>query len=133
MGRGPGTPAARPFPESMQFTPMSLEAYDALSLHKLGTRYIPATYSDSYITAIACDGDTHMNVTVGPPTQSYNGRTYSAGQIIHVYLAWLNTFQIQGSGLILTKYLYTQHHKLRTAYSNNDCWRNGSQFTKFSF
>ena len=55
------------------------EAYAALQAHKLGTRYISATYSDSYITVIAYEDDTHVNVTVGSPTQPYNGRNYRAG------------------------------------------------------
>ena len=68
------------------------EAYTALPVHKLGTSYISIDYN--YVTIIAYQDDTHVNITV-QDTVSYNGHTYYKGDQIDVYLARLNTFQIQ--------------------------------------
>ena len=68
------------------------EAYTALPVNKLGTLY--TSIDDNYVTIIAYQDDTHVNVTV-QDTVSYNGHAYSKGDQINVYLARLNTFQIQ--------------------------------------
>ena len=68
------------------------EAYTALPVNKLGTSYISIDDNDE--TIIAYQDDTHVNVTV-QDTVSYNGHAYYKGDQINVYLARLNTFQIQ--------------------------------------
>ena len=70
------------------------EAYTALPVNKLGTLY--TSIDDNYVTIIAYQDDTHVNITV-QDTVSYNGHTYHKGDQIDVYLARLNTFQIQVS------------------------------------
>ena len=82
---------------SSQYSSTKGEAYAAIPVHKLGTSYIGAAYAYSFVTIVAYQDNTHVNITPGYRTQSYNGKYYNNGDTINVYLARLSTFQIKGN------------------------------------
>ena len=84
-----------------QYSSNKGEAYAAIPVHKLGTTYIGAAFQYGFITIIAYQDSTNVNITPGTTTQSYNGRTYTIGDTFSVYLAGCSTFQIKGNSALV--------------------------------
>ena len=116
-----------------QYSSTKGEAYAAIPVQKLGTSYIGAAAYYSFITIVAYDDNTHVNIAPGYRTQSWNGRYYNKGDMIRVYLARLSTFQIKGNNdlyntdiisdkpiaVISGAVCYDMQHGTSTNYCNN--------------
>ena len=75
------------------------EAYTAIPTKYLGTSYFVVGYKNAFLSIVALNDDTRVNITLdsGDLSLPYNGKIYKTGNTLTVYLSRLSTFQLKGN------------------------------------
>ena len=78
------------------------DAYAAIPLKNLGKSYLYVGNTKSFLSIVALDDDTNVNISVRDYSpEPYSDKTYSNGDVIQIYLSSLSTFQLFGNDYLL--------------------------------